>query len=132
MSNEYPADLRYTQEHEWARPSQDGKVVTIGITAFAVEQLGDITMVDLPKEGEKLQKGAVFGTVESVKAVSDLFAPVSGKVVKVNDPLGDTPESVNEDCYDEGWMIQVELGDAKELEGLMTAAQYEEYLKEQG
>ena len=132
MSNEYPGDLRYTQEHEWARPSSDGKIVTIGITQFAVDQLGDITMVDLPKEGEKVQKGAVFGTVESVKAVSDLFAPVSGKVVKVNDPLGDTPESVNEDCYDEGWMIQVELGDPKELEALMTAAQYEEYLKEQG
>jgi glycine cleavage system H protein len=132
MSNEYPGDLRYTQEHEWARPSSDGKVVTIGITQFAVDQLGDITMVDLPKEGEAVQKGAVFGTVESVKAVSDLFAPVTGKVVKVNDPLGDTPESVNEDCYDEGWMIQVELGDPKELEALMTAAQYEEYLKEQG
>ena len=132
MSNEYPGDLRYTQEHEWARPSSDGKVVTIGITQFAVEQLGDITMVDLPKEGEAVTKGAVFGTVESVKAVSDLFAPVSGKVVKVNDPLGDTPESVNEDCYDEGWMIQVELSDPKDLEALMSAAQYEEYLKEQG
>jgi glycine cleavage system H protein len=132
MSNEYPGDLRYTQEHEWARPSSDGKVVTIGITQFAVDQLGDITMVDLPKEGEAVTKGAVFGTVESVKAVSDLFAPVTGKVVKVNDPLGDTPEGVNEDCYDEGWMIQVELGDPKELESLMTAAQYEEYLKEQG
>ena len=130
MSADYPIDLKYTKEHEWARI--DGKVATIGITKFAVEQLGDITMVDLPKEGEALQKGAVFGTVESVKAVSDLFAPVSGKVVKVNDPLGDTPESVNEDCYDEGWMIQVELGDPKELEALMTAAQYEEYLKEQG
>ena len=130
MSDEYPSDLRYTQEHEWAR--LDGKVATIGITKFAVEQLGDITMVDLPKEGESISKGAVFGTVESVKAVSDLFAPVSGKVVKVNDPLGDTPESVNEDCYDEGWMIQVELSDPKDLEALMSAAQYEEYLKEQG
>lgn len=130
--SDYPSDLRYTQEHEWARPSSDGNVVTIGITQFAVEALGDITMVDLPKEGEAVQKGAVFGTVESVKAVSDLFAPCSGKVVKVNDPLADAPEAVNEDCYDEGWMIQVELSDAKELEGLMNAAQYEEYLKEQG
>src|SRR5262249_54153168 len=118
-----------TQEHEWAR--LDGNVATIGITQFAVDQLGDITMVDLPKEGEAVQKGAVFGTVESVKAVSDLFSPVTGKVVKVNDPLSDTPESVNEDCYDEGWMIQVELSDPKELEGLMSAQQYEEYLKEQ-
>jgi glycine cleavage system H protein len=130
MSDEYPSDLRYTQEHEWAR--LDGKVATIGITKFAVEQLGDITMVDLPKEGESISKGAVFGTVESVKAVSDLFAPLSGKVVKVNDPLNDTPEVVNEDCYDEGWMIQVEVSDAKELEALMTAEKYEEYLKEQG
>jgi glycine cleavage system H protein len=128
--SEYPSDLRYTQEHEWARV--DGNVATIGITQFAVDQLGDITMVDLPKEGEAVRKGSVFGTVESVKAVSDLFAPVSGKVVKVNDPLSDTPESVNEDCYDEGWMIQVEVGDPKELEALMTAEQYEEYLKEQG
>src|SRR5579859_7147873 len=126
MSDDYPGDLRYTQEHEWAR--LDGKVATIGITKFAVDQLGDITMVDLPKEGEAITKGAVFGTVESVKAVSDLFAPVSGKVVTVNDPLNDTPEVVNEDCYDEGWMIQVEVSDAKELESLMTAEKYEEYL----
>ena len=131
MSDEYPSDLRYTQEHEWARPSSDGKVVTIGITSFAVEQLGDITMVDLPKEGEKVQKGAVFGTVESVKAVSDLFAPVSGKVVKVNEPLGDSPEYINEDCYDEGWMVQLEVKDAKELDALMNAEQYQAYLKEQ-
>jgi glycine cleavage system H protein len=130
MSDEYPSDLRYTPEHEWAR--LDGNVATIGITKFAVDQLGDITMVDLPKEGETITKGAVFGTVESVKAVSDLFAPLSGKVVKVNDPLNDTPESVNEDCYDEGWMIQVEVSDPKELEALMTAEKYEEYLKEQG
>ena len=127
--SENPSDLRYTQEHEWAR--LEGNVATIGITQFAVDQLGDITMVDLPKEGEAISKGAVFGTVESVKAVSDLFAPISGKVIKVNDPLSDSPESVNEDCYDEGWMIQVEVSDPKELEALMTAQQYEEYLKEQ-
>ena len=130
MSSEYPNDLRYTKEHEWARV--DGNKATIGITKFAVEQLGDITSVELPGEGEEIRKDAVFGTVESVKAVSDLFAPCTGKVVKVNDPLGDSPEYINEDCYDEGWMIQVELKDTKELEGLMTAAQYEEYLKEQG
>ena len=129
MSVDYPEDLRYTKEHEWARV--DGKIATIGITKFAVEQLGDITMVDLPKEGEAVTKGAVFGTVESVKAVSDLFAPVSGKVVKVNDPLGDSPEYINEDCYDEGWMIQVEMKDAKDLDALMNAEQYQSYLKEQ-
>ena len=129
MSTEYPNDLRYTKEHEWARI--DAKVATIGITKFAVESLGDITQVDLPKEGEEIRKDDVFGTVESVKAVSDLFAPCTGKVIKVNDPLTDAPESVNEDCYDEGWMIQVELKDPKELDGLMSAADYEEYLKEQ-
>ncbi|HEX2570788.1 MAG TPA: glycine cleavage system protein GcvH [Polyangia bacterium] len=132
MSNEYPDDLRYTKEHEWARV--EGNVVTVGITRFAVDQLGDITQVELPREGESVEKGAVFGTVESVKAVSDLFAPVSGKVVKVNDPLRDSPEYVNEDCYDEGWMVQIELG-AKgkaETEELLSAKDYEDYLREQG
>jgi glycine cleavage system H protein len=132
MSDEYPNDLRYTKEHEWARRnSEGGNVITIGITRFAVESLGDITQVDLPKEGEDVKKDAVFGTVESVKAVSDLFAPVTGKVIKVNDPLGDSPEYINEDCYDEGWMVQVEMKDPKELDGLMTAEQYQSYLKEQ-
>jgi glycine cleavage system H protein len=130
MSADYPNDLKYTKEHEWAR--LDGNVATIGITKFAVDSLGDNTQVDLPPEGEQLRKDSVFGSVESVKAVSDLFAPVTGKVLKVNSPLGDSPEYVNEDCYDEGWMIQVELSDPKELDGLMTAAQYTAYLKEQG
>ena len=132
MSTDYPNDLRYTKEHEWARPDGNGgNRITIGITKFAVESLGDITQVDLPKEGEELKKDAVFGTVESVKAVSDLFAPCSGKVVKVNDPLGDSPEYINEDCYDEGWMVQVEVKDVKELDALMNAEQYQAYLKEQ-
>ena len=130
MSTQYPDDLRYTKDHEWARV--DGTTVTVGITAFAVESLGDITQVDLPREGEVITAGAVFGTVESVKAVSDLFAPVSGKVVKVNDPLKDSPEYVNEDCYDEGWMVQVEIASPAELDKLMSAAQYIEYLKEHG
>jgi glycine cleavage system H protein len=106
-------------------------VATIGITKFAVDSLGDITQVDLPDENEEVKKDQVFGTVESVKAVSDLFAPCTGKVVKVNSPLGDSPEMVNEDCYDEGWMVQVELKDAKELDGLMSSSEYEAYLKEQ-
>ena len=132
MSTDYPNDLRYTKEHEWARPDESGgNKITIGITKFAVESLGDITQVDLPKEGEELKKDAVFGTVESVKAVSDLFAPCSGKVVKVNDPLGDSPEYINEDCYDEGWMVQVEVKDLKDLDALMNAEQYQAYLKEQ-
>jgi glycine cleavage system H protein len=128
MSADYPNDLRYTKEHEWAR--LDGKVAIIGITKFAVESLGDITQVDLPPEGEEIRKDAVFGTVESVKAVSDLFAPLTGKVIKVNSPLADSPEMVNEDCYDEGWMIQVEAKEPKELEALMSASEYEAYLKE--
>jgi glycine cleavage system H protein len=131
MSNDYPNDLRYTKEHEWARTSEDGKSATIGITKFAVESLGDITQVDLPAEGEEIRKDTVFGTVESVKAVSDLFAPVTGKVTKVNTPLGDSPEYVNDDCYDEGWMVQIELKDPKELDALMSATDYEAYLKEQ-
>jgi glycine cleavage system H protein len=131
MSNDYPNDLRYTKEHEWARASDGGRIVTVGITQFAVESLGDITQVDLPSEGEEITKDEVFGTVESVKAVSDLFAPVSGKVVKVNTPLADSPQDVNEDCYDEGWMIQLELKNPSELETLMSAEQYADYLKEQ-
>jgi glycine cleavage system H protein len=129
MSTEYPDGLRYTKEHEWARV--EGKVATIGITRFAVEQLGDITQVDLPKEGETIKRDEVFGTVESVKAVSDLFAPCTGKVVKVNTPLADSPEYVNEEPYDEGWMIQVELDNPKELDTLMSAADYQAFLKEQ-
>jgi glycine cleavage system H protein len=129
MSTEYPEGLRYTKEHEWARV--DGKNVTIGITRFAVEQLGDITQVDLPKEGESITKDEVFGTVESVKAVSDLFAPCSGKVIKVNDPLSDSPEYVNDEPYDEGWMVQVEVNDPAELGSLMDATQYQAFLKDQ-
>ena len=127
--SKYPDDLKYTKEHEWARI--DGTKATIGITQFAVDALGDITQVDLPKEGEKLRAGDPFGTVESVKAVSDLFAPLSGTVTKVNDPLNDSPEYVNDDCYDEGWMVQIELAAAGEVEKLMSADQYQEFLREQ-
>ena len=129
MSSDYPTELLYTREHEWAR--LDGKVATVGITKFAVEQLGDITQVDLPKEGETIRKDQVFGSVESVKAVSDLFAPFSGKVVKVNSPLSDSPEYLNDDPYDEGWMIQVELASPDEAKALMSAADYTKFLKEQ-
>ena len=130
MSEEDPDDLRYTKDHEWARV--EGNVATIGITRFAVEQLGDITQVELPREGDKISRESVFGSVESVKAVSDLFAPVTGKVVKVNDPLKDSPEYVNGDCYDEGWMIQVELSNPAELESLMNGEQYQKFVEEQG
>jgi glycine cleavage system H protein len=133
MSAIYPDDLLYTKDHEWARiETQNGqKVATIGITRFAVEQLGDVTQVDLPKEGETIKQAEVFGSVESVKAVSDLFAPVTGKVVKVNSPLADSPEYVNEDPYDEGWMIQLAVVNAEELDHLMTAEAYQLFLQDQ-
>src|SRR6185312_7123423 len=118
----YPDDLFYTKDHEWARlEERDGqKLATIGVTRFAVDQLGDVTQVDLPKEGETVKQAEVFGSVES------------GKVVKVNSPLADSPEYVNEDPYDEGWMIQVAVGDSKELDGLLDAAAYQAFVREQG
>jgi glycine cleavage system H protein len=137
MSADYPDDLLYSKEHEWARVrSQDGnqsgkKIAQIGVTRFAVEQLGDVTQVELPDEGDTITKDEAFGTVESVKAVSDLFAPVTGKVIKVNSPLNDSPEYVNDDPYDEGWMIEVEMTDPSEADELMSAEQYESFLAEQ-
>jgi glycine cleavage system H protein len=128
MSENVPNDLLYTEDHEWIR--QEGNLVTIGITQFAVDQLGDVTQVDLPSEGETLKRRDVFASVESVKAVSDVYAPVSGKVVKVNSPLQDSPEYVNEEPYDGGWMAQVEMSSPDDLKGLMTSAAYEEFLKD--
>src|SRR5687767_2482315 len=114
MSDNYPNDLLFTEDHEWTRI--EGTMATVGITQFAVEQLGDVTQVDLPREGESVKQGDVFGSIESVKAVSDLFAPVSGKVVKINTPLADSPEYVNEDPYDQGWLIQIEMTNPAEAE----------------
>jgi len=134
MSAQYPDDLFYTKDHEWARIEDRAgtKVATIGVTRYAVEQLGDVTQVDLPKEGESVKQAEVFGSVESVKAVSDLFAPITGKIVKVNSPLSDSPEYVNEDPYDEGWMIQVAVSNTSELDGLLNAEAYQAFLREQG
>ncbi len=128
MSDAFPAELLYTKDHEWARV--EGKAATIGITKFAVDQLGDITMVELPKEGATIKKGDVFGTVESVKAVSDIYAPLSGKVVKVNDVLENSPEYLNQDPYDEGWMIQVELSDPGETKDLLDPKAYTTLVEE--
>jgi glycine cleavage system H protein len=128
MSGQYPTDLLYTKDHEWARVT--GNLATIGVTRFAVDQLGDVTQVDLPKEGETFRQGDVFGTVESVKAVSDLFAPFSGKVVKVNTPLSEAPQNVNEEPFDEGWMVQLELSKPDEVKALMDAEAYQDFLKE--
>jgi glycine cleavage system H protein len=129
MSGENPSDLKYTREHEWVRA--DGPIATVGITRFAVEQLGDITMVDLPKEGETVKKNDVIGTVESVKAVSDIYSPVSGKLAKVNTPLTDSPEYLSDEPYDDGWMVQIEMSNPAELDELMDAAAYEAFLREQ-
>jgi glycine cleavage system H protein len=128
--SDYPDDLRYTKEHEWARI--EGNLITIGVTRFAVDQLGDVTQVDLPKEGEVIKKDEVFGTIESVKAVSDVYAPVSGKVTRVNSPLSDSPEYLSDEPYGEGWLIQVEASNPAELEQLMSAADYTSFVKEQG
>ena len=126
----FPKDLLYTKDHEWLRVTD--KRAQVGITRFAVDQLGDITMIELPSEGDTITKEQVFGTVESVKAVSDLFAPVSGTVTKVNTPLFDSPEYVNEDPYDEGWMIEIELSDPGQTASLMNAEEYTAYAAEQG
>lgn len=121
-----PADLRYTREHEWAK--REGDRVRIGITAYAQEQLGDVVFVELPNTGAKVTAHQAFGVVESVKAVSDLFAPVSGEVVEVNGGLPNAPDTVNRDPYGAGWMIVVKPSTAGEWEQLLTAAQYEEFV----
>jgi glycine cleavage system H protein len=126
----FPEDLKYTNEHEWCRLK--GNRATVGITEFAQNQLGDIVYVELPAVGDTVKKGETFGVVESTKAVSELFSPVNGKVVEVNDPLADAPETINEDPYEEGWMIQVEIQDKGDLEKLMDAKAYARFVQEQG
>jgi len=125
----FPDDLRYTKEHEWAR--QKGRTIVVGITEFAQDQLGDVVYLELPDVGDAVKKGESFGVVESTKAVSELFAPVSGKIVEVNDPLSDAPETVNDDPYEEGWMVAIEPSDPKELEELMDAKAYQAFVEEQ-
>lgn len=118
----YPDDLRYSREHEWVRV--DGARATIGITSFAADELGDIVFVELPEIGTVLSQFATFGVVESVKAVSDLYSPISGEVVEINDALRDTPELLNSDAYGEGWIARVELADTDQLDALMDSAAY--------
>ena len=125
-----PADLKYTKEHEWAK--REGDKVRVGITHYAQEQLGDVVFVELPKVGTKVTSQKTFGVVESVKAVSDLFAPVSGEVVEVNGELAQKPETVNQDPYGKGWMIVVKPSSKAEWDQLLTAQQYEEYLAQGG
>ena len=121
-----PSDLKYTREHEWAK--REGDRVRVGITHFAQEQLGDVVFVELPKLGAKVTAAKTFGVVESVKAVSDLFAPVSGEIVEVNADLVKKPETVNSDPYGQGWMIAVKLADPKEMDALLSPADYEQLI----
>ena len=118
-----PADLKYTKDHEWIRV--EGNVVTIGITDFAQGELGDIVFVEIETEGEELDAEEVFGTVEAVKTVSDLFMPLGGKVTEFNAGLESDPEVVNKDPYGEGWMVKVEMSDSSELDGLLSAEDYQ-------
>jgi glycine cleavage system H protein len=118
----FPEELKYTKEHEWVKV--DGNIATIGITEFAQSELGDIVYVDINTQGQSLNEGEVFGTVEAVKTVSDLFMPLSGKIQEFNKGLESSPESVNKDPYGSGWMIRIEIGNASEVERLMNAADY--------
>lgn len=125
---EFPEDLKYTREHEWV--SIEGAVATIGITDHAQEQLGDVVFVELPSVGDRVEKADAFGVVESTKAVSDVYAPLSGEVAEVNDDLPDNPELINEDPYGDGWMVKITLGDKADLDDLMTADEYRKFIEE--
>ena len=127
----YPTDRRYTKEHEWVVLEDDGRAL-VGITEYAQEQLGDVVFIDLPKPGSKLAQNEKLGEVESVKAVSDLFSPVSGEVAEVNRELLDHPEMINEDPNSKGWIVRLASVDTAEVQGLMSAVRYEEYLASLG
>jgi len=129
--SDYPPDLKYSKDHQWAKVS--GNRATVGITKFASEQLGDVMTVSFDvKAGDTVAAGKAFGTIESVKALSDLYTPLSGKVVKVNADLDGHPELVNEDCYGKAWMIVIELSDPKEAASLLDVAGYMEHIKASG
>lgn len=128
--SDLPQDLQFTKDHEWARKNDDG-TFTIGITAHAVEQLGDITAVSLPDAGDSVEAGERFGDIDSVKAVSDLYAPLDGEVTEVNAALDDEPEVINEDPYGKGWMIKLRPADGASLDALMNAAAYAKLLAEE-
>ncbi|HDR51196.1 MAG TPA: glycine cleavage system protein GcvH [Mariniphaga anaerophila] len=122
-----PAELKYTEDHEWVRV--EGDTATVGITDFAQSELGDVVFVEIETEGEELDKGETFGTVEAVKTVSDLFMPVGGEVVEVNEALADEPELVNKDPYGKGWMVKIKVGDTSELDDLMSADDYKKMIE---
>jgi len=125
----YPDELHYTKQHEWVRLS--GDVGTIGITDYAQKELGDIVYVDLPRVGTKVEQSKVMGSVESVKAVSDLYSPVSGEVIELNDALATAPEKLNESPHGEGWLVKIRLSSPDELRSLLAAADYEKYVAEE-
>ena len=122
----YPADYRYTKEHEWVKI--DGDTAVVGITRHAQEQLGDVVFVELPAKGSKVHASKAFGTVESVKAVSDIYAPLSGEVAEINEDLVDAPETLNDDPHGKGWLIKVKYSDKAEIDALMTAEAYGAYV----
>jgi len=122
----YPDDYRYTKEHEWVLV--EGDSATAGITFHAQKELGDIVYVDLPKVGARVEKGKALGTVESVKAVSEVFSPVSGEVIAINELLANAPEKLNEDPHGAAWLVRIELSDPDEVKGLLTAAQYQAFV----
>lgn len=123
----YPEELKYTKEHEWLRDNGDG-TATVGITEFAQTELGDIVFVELNDVGDSYDQDDVFGTIEAVKTVSDLFMPVSGEVIEINEELADNPEIVNEDPYGKGWLVKIKLSDASQVESLMDANAYQEII----
>jgi glycine cleavage system H protein len=125
---EFPEDLKYTREHEWVLI--DGSIATIGITDHAQHELGDVVFVELPAVGDRVEKTEAFGVVESTKAVSDVYAPLSGEVTEINDDLPDNPELINEDPYGDGWMIKIAVGDAADLDDLMSAEEYRKFVEE--
>ncbi|PSP95305.1 glycine cleavage system protein H [Halobacteriales archaeon QS_1_68_44] len=126
MSFEVPEECRYLETHEWAR--RDGQMVHVGITEFAQDELGDVVFVELPEVGDTVTREREFGVIESIKAVSDLYAPVGGEVTGVNEALFDAPELVNEDPFGDGWMLEIELGDESDLEALLSPPEYEDQI----
>ena len=126
MSNNIPENLRYSRDHEWV--AVDGDVATIGITDYAQHSLGDVVYIDMPRVGDKFSTHESFGSVESVKAVSEVFTPIGGEIAEVNDGLNDTPENVNNDPYGAGWMVKVKMDNPLEADAMLSAVEYEEYL----
>lgn len=126
---EFPKDLKYTKEHEWVKV--EGNIATVGITDYAQDSLGDVVYVELPQEGASVTKNEPFGVVESVKAVSDLYSPLTGNVAEVNDAIVDSPEAINEDPYGDAWLIKVEVGSEGELGDLLSADEYQKFIEEE-